>query len=121
MNALASRVNSLRRKMALELAVVRLRQLAQEFCLLWTVALSDRRPSPDSHPFFRRVVKAGFRLPTFMAVHKYLNRCRSQNTIPDGDVLLRSFLPWSATLGFVNTPANTPPQQSWAASYNTVV
>ena len=108
MNALRSRVNALRRKMALELAVLRLRAVAQEFCVQWTVALSRRRPSPGSHPFIRSVVEAGFRLPTFMAAHKYLDRCRTQDTIPDSDQLLRSLLPWSATFGPVNTPANTP-------------
>ena len=98
MHALRSRVNALRRRMALELAVVRLRRVAQEFCVQWTVARSD------SHPFVRRVVQAGFRLPTFMAVHNYLDRCRSQNATPDSDEIVRSLLPWSAALGLVDTP-----------------
>ena len=104
MYALRSRVNALRRKMALELAVVRLRRLAQEYCLQWTVALADRRPAPESHPFILRVADAGFRLPTFMAAHNYLNRCLRQDTLPDCDGLLRSLLPWSAALGPLDTP-----------------
>ena len=104
MHALRSRVNALRRRMALALAVVRLRRLAQEFCVQWTVARSDSEPPPDSHPLVRRVVDAGFRLPTFMAVHNYLDRCRSQNATPESDEIVRSLLPWSAALGPVDTP-----------------
>ena len=105
MNDLRRRVNALRRKMARKLAVVRLRRLAEEFCLQWTVARADRRPAPESHPFILRVVQAGFRLPTFMAAHNYLDRCRRQKTLPDCNALLRSLLPWSAALGPLDTPA----------------
>ena len=107
MNDLRHRVNALRRKMALALAVVRLRPLAQEFCAHWAVAQSRCQPSPKSHTFISRVVDAGLRLPTFMAAHNYLNRCRSRNTLPDCDQLLHSLLPWSATLGPFDTPDNT--------------
>ena len=75
MNQIRSRINALRRKMALEISVVRLRPLADDFCLQWSVAVSDRRPPPDDHTFIRRVADAGFRLPTFMAAHRYLTRC----------------------------------------------
>ena len=97
---LRRRVNALRRKLAIPLAIVRLRRLAQEFCLQSTVARAERQPPPGSHPFIRRVVDAGFRLPTFMAVSQYLERCRTQNIIPDSYQLLRSLIPWA--------PAMTP-------------
>ena len=98
MNDLRRRVNALRRKMARALAVVRLRPLAQEFCAQWDSALSDSRPLPQSHSFIRRVAQAGFRLPTFMAAHRYLERCRRQNALPNCYELVRSLLPWSADL-----------------------
>ena len=98
MNDLKRRVNALRRKMALALAVVRLRPLAQEFCAQWDRALSGSRPPPEPHSFVSRVGQAGFRLPTFMAAHRYLDRCRRQNALPDCYELLRSLLPWSAAL-----------------------
>ena len=99
MNDLRRRVNALRRKMARALAVVRLRPLAQEFCAQWDRALSDSRPLPEAHSFIRRVAQAGFRLPTFMAAHRYLERCRHQNALPGCHELLRALLPWSAALG----------------------
>ena len=98
MNDLKRRVNVLRRKMALALAVARLRPLVQEFCAQWDSALSGSRPLPEPHLFVSRVGQAGFRLPTFMAAHRYLDRCRRQNALPDCYELLRSLLPWSAAL-----------------------
>ena len=98
MNDLRRRVNALRRKMARALAVVRLRPLAQDFCDQWDSALSGSRPLPEPHSFVRLVAQAGFRLPTFMAAHRYLERCRRQNSLPDCHELLRSLLPWSASL-----------------------
>ena len=95
MNALRARVRALQRKMALELAVVRLRRLAGEFCLQSLVARRGHQSPPDPQAFFRRVVSAGFRLPSFMAVHKYLDRRRGDNALPDAEDLLRAFLPWS--------------------------
>ncbi len=98
MNDLRRRVNALRRKMARALAVVRLRPLAQEFCAQWDSALSGSQSLPEAHSFIRRVAQAGFRLPTFMAAHRYLERCRRRNALPNCYELLRSLLPWSAAL-----------------------
>ena len=95
LSALRARVRALQRKMVLELAVVRLRRLAGEFCLQALVARRDRQPQPDTPAFFHRVVSAGFRLPSFMAVHSYLERRRNNNALPDAEHLLRAFLPWS--------------------------
>ena len=98
MNDLRRRVNALRRKMARALAVVRLRPLAQEFCAQWDSALSGSQSLPEPHSFIRRVAQAGFRLPTFMAAHRYLERCRRRNALPNCYELVRSLLPWSADL-----------------------
>ncbi len=59
---------------ALPLAVYRLRPLAEEFCHQWSVAEADRKPAPESQPFVRKIALAGFRLPTFMELHKYKER-----------------------------------------------
>ena len=56
---------------------------------------ADRQPPPGSHAFIRRVASAGFRLPSFMAVHKYLERCRANNSLPDREDLLHALIPWS--------------------------
>ena len=115
MNQIRSRINALRRKMALEISVVRLRPVADDFCLEWSVAVSDRRTPPDDHTFIRRVVDAGFRLPTFMAAHRYLTRCLTENIVPGVEHLLGAPLPWAAVRGLVvlaDDPPPTPVPQS---------
>ncbi len=112
MNQIRSRINALRRKMALEISVVRLRPLADDFCLQWSVAVSDRKPPPDDHTFIRRVVDARFRLPTFMAAHRYLTRCLAENVVPGVEHLLGALLPWAAVRGLVVLSDDPPPMPS---------
>ena len=101
MNQIRSRINALRRKMALEISVASLRPLADDFCLEWSVAQTDRKPPPDDHTFIRRVADAGFRLPTFIAAHRYLTRCLAENVVPGVEHLLGALLPWAAVRGLV--------------------
>ena len=93
LSQLRRRVNALRRKYARDLAVVRLRPLAEEFSQQWAVSLSQRRPAPQPQPFIRRIAQSGFRLNTFMALHKYLECCRRETTIPDSPGIISSLLP----------------------------
>ena len=95
LSALSARVRALQRKLAPQLALLRLRRLAEDHCRQSSVAQADRQPPPDSHAFIRRVASAGFRLSSFMAVHKYLERCRAKNSLPDREDLLRALIPWS--------------------------
>ena len=94
MGELRARVRALQRKMARELAIVRLRRLVKEFRLQWFVALTDRQPLPEPRSFSSRVVKAGFRLPTFMEVNKYLEKCRRKRVEIENHELLRTLIPW---------------------------
>ncbi len=95
MRALQARVRALQRILAKELAVVRLRRLSGEFCIESSVSQANGQPPPQPHVFIQRVASAGFRLPSFMAVHKYLERCRVKDIIPDREDLLRSLIPWA--------------------------
>ena len=95
MAALRARVRALQRILARELAVVRLRRLSEEFCIESSVVRASAQPPPQPHAFIQRVASAGFRLPSFMAVHKYLERCRAKNILPDREDLLGSLVPWS--------------------------
>ena len=95
MRSLKARVRALQRTLAKELAVVRLRRLSGEFCLQSSVVSANGQPAPHPHAFIQRVASAGFRLPSFMAVHKYLERCRVKNILPDPEDLLRALIPWA--------------------------
>ena len=94
MGELRARVRALQRKMAKEIAIVRLHRLVSEFRLQWFVALTDRKPLPKPQSFGFRVVDAGFRLPTFTAVNRYLERCRGKKVEIEDHELLRTLIPW---------------------------
>ena len=93
LSQLRRRVNALRRKYARELAIVRLRPLAEDFSQEWAATVADRRPAPRPQPFIRRLAQHGFRLPTFIALHQYLERCRSDGKTPDCYNIIAALLP----------------------------
>ena len=95
MRALQARVRALQRTLAKELAVVRLRRLSEEFCIESSVDQASGKPPSHPHAFILRVASAGFRLQSFMAAHKYLERCRIENLLPDREGLLHSLIPWA--------------------------
>ena len=94
LSAVRRRVDAIRRKMAPYLAILRVRRLADEYSRQWTVAVADQQPPPDTHSFILRVAAAGFRLTTFMSVHKYLEECRNEHTVPEKDKMVQALLPW---------------------------
>ena len=93
LSQIRNRLIALRRKYAKELAVVRLRPLAEEFSQEWAVAVASCREAPQSHPFIRRIARHGFRLFTFMSLHEYLEGCRSRNDFPDCYSIIAALLP----------------------------
>ena len=95
MRSLQARARALQRILAKELAVVRLRRLSEEFCIESSVVQANGEPPSQPHVFIQRVASAGFRPPSFMAVHKYLERCQDRNDLPDREDLLRALIPWS--------------------------
>ncbi len=109
LSQIRNRINALRRKYAIPLTVYRLRPLAEEFCQQWAVAQAGRKPAPESRPFIRKIASAGFRLSTFMELHKYLGtfmelhkyleRRRHNNTRPDARKIIRCLLPRAAEQG----------------------
>ena len=82
MRSLQARVRALQRTLARELAVVRLNRLAGEFCLQSSVARANGQPPPQPHTFIQPVASAVFRLSSFMAAHKYLERCSDKKHPP---------------------------------------
>ncbi len=69
------RVNVLMRRSAPELAIIRLRRIAEAVSDDW-----DPDQPPEPADVIARVAKAGFRMPTFMRLRRYLD-----DTIHQGD------------------------------------
>ena len=93
--ALRSRVRALHRKLVLARAQVILYRMAEEECLEWACAQDQGQTPPEPHDFIHRVVRAGFRLPSFTGVINYLNRCHTNNQPPDTVQLYKTLIPWA--------------------------
>ena len=104
-----SRINALRRKFALEISHNRIRPIAEDFCTDSYAAAMDRKPLPDYWAFVRKVVDAGYRMPTFGAVHRYLAQCATNEVLPGVENLLRALLPWAINRGLAVRSADGPP------------
>ena len=104
-----SRINALRRKFALEISHNRLRPMVEDFCIQSYAAAMDRKPLPDGPAFLRKVADAGFRLPTYMAGHKYLAQCLADKVVPGVENLLGALLPWAIVRGLVVLSADPKP------------
>ena len=90
LSQIRNRVNALKRKYALELQIIRIHRIAEDFSLRWVRAEGDRQPLPETHAFILHIADNGFRLHTFMNLHTYLERCRTNGDTPDCWGIIRS-------------------------------
>ena len=120
--SLQARVRALQRKYAPQLAFIRLRKLAEDYVLECEKARASREqgdgeegegsgdpgcragnigtgprpkdvPQPETHTFVKKIVKAGFRLRTFAALHKCIDRFREKDAIPEPRDILLALIP----------------------------
>ena len=84
------RVNILKCRFAPELAIIKLRRVAEAVSDDWN---PDQPPEPAD--VISRIVRAGFRLPTFVRLRRYLEDTRSQGDVPEPESIVLSLLPWA--------------------------
>ena len=114
------RINALERKLAIPLAVVRMRPIAQKYCEQWEIAVAEgNEPPPATHAeamdsenktaksLIELIAEAGFRLSTWMSLAHHIQRCRQQREYPHYNDILRYLLPKAAVMGFI--PKSPPP------------
>ena len=87
---LRRRIDALKRKFAPELAILKLRRISESVADDWD---PDRPPEPAD--VIRRVADAGFRLPTFIHLRRYLDDMRRQGDVPLPASIVCSLLPWA--------------------------
>ena len=87
---LRRRVDALKRRFALELAIIKLRRIAQDISDNWI-------PSEPTDParVIDRIVKAGFRLDTFVRLRRYLDDIQREGAVPNPNIIVRKLLPWA--------------------------
>ena len=66
------------------------------------MARAAHKPVPEPHSIARRVASRGFRHLDFMALHKYVQCCRDENTLPDPHGIIRNLLPRAAPSGILD-------------------
>ena len=98
---LRSQVDALQRRLKPVLTILRLRNLAMEFCDEFDEADSQegaarrRKQSDISGKFMPRVGRAGFRLYTFMDLRNYLGLCVREEEPPDPREIVFTLIPWA--------------------------
>ena len=85
------RIDALKRKFAPELAIIRLRRIAE-------AVSDDYDPDqpPEPHDVIQRIAKAGFRLPTFMRLQRYLDDTQRREEAPEPCEIVLRLLPWAS-------------------------
>ena len=87
---LRRRIDALKLKFARELAIIKLRRIAEDVADDWTPS-----EPPEPSEVIQRIVKAGFRLPTFTRLHRYLDDVRRGGEVPYPNTMVLSLLPWA--------------------------
>ena len=90
-----NQVHSLQRKLAKELAVLRLRQIAEQIADDWTVATAEKEPLPQPHQVVLRVAREGHRLKTYMNLNRYVQRCIDEGRCLEAPQIVQALLPWA--------------------------
>ncbi len=92
-SSLRRQIEALKRKYAREIAAAVLKPVASKIVNLWDIATAKKQLKPSSLLCVGKVVKAGFRLHTFTALHIYLEDCRRYGGFPDADEIVDKLLP----------------------------
>ena len=102
---LRRQVNALMRKFAVQLAVAKLRPVADEYCDQWEELVAGDQLPPDPHRLFQKILpRETFRRQYFPAIYNYLDRCRLDRHLPHPNKILSRLVPKAAGLGLVPSP-----------------
>ena len=84
------RIAALKRRFSRELAIIKLRRVAEAVADSWTPG-----EPPEPSDVIQRIVQAGFRLPTFARLSRHLNDTQRQGDVPDAESIVLRLLPWA--------------------------
>ena len=85
------RIDALKRRFARELAIIKLRRIAEAVTDDW-----DPDQPPEPADVIGRIARAGFRLNTFMRLRRYLDDTQSREDVPEPETIVLSLLPWAS-------------------------
>ena len=84
------RIDALMRRFACELAIIELRRVAEAVADHW-----DPDQPPEPADVIQRIVRAGFRLPTFVRLRRCLDDARRKGEVPYPNEMVLALLPWA--------------------------
>ena len=90
-----NQLRQMQRKFARELAVFRLRQIAEKIAEDWTIATAEKEPLPQPHQVVLRVAREGHRLKTYMNLNRYVQQCIDEDSCLEAPQIVRALLPWA--------------------------
>ena len=99
-------VRSLERKLALPLAVIRMRRATEKICNDWAVALDAKRRKqaeslPAPHDVVMSIKKAGYAGAYINSFHSYVRRCVEKEECPQPIDMVRALLPQANKIGMI--------------------
>ena len=99
-------VRSLERKLALPLAVIRMRRATEKICNDWAVALDAKRRKqaeslPTPHDVVMSIKKAGYAGAYINSFHSYVRRCVEKEECPQPIDMVRALLPQANKIGMI--------------------
>ena len=98
---LRNQLEALERKLALPLAVIRAKRVAQDICDHWAKAQADQKPLPTPFEVVQMAREAGIRYASFMDLNLYIQRCLKEKRSPEPEGFLHSVLPRASANGMV--------------------
>ena len=95
LSQIRNQIHSMQRHFAKEMAVYRLRQLAEEIADEWELVMTDGEELPQPLQVVRRIADTGQMSHTYMQLHLYVQRCRDRGECLIPQKIVLALLPWA--------------------------
>ena len=94
-------IKYLQRRFARELAVARVRRVAQQISEEWAIAVANKKPKPDPFACVRKVTDSRAGVANPMPFHKYIESCGQNDRQPKVRDMVIALLPWAYKSGLL--------------------
>ena len=95
LSQIRNQIHSLQRRFAKELAVYRLRQIAEDIATDWEISMAEKEELPQPHQVVQRVAREGHLLKTWMNLSRYVQRCLDEKRCLIAQQIVLALLPWA--------------------------
>ena len=95
LSQIRNQIHSLQRRFAKELAVYRLRQIAEDIATDWEISMAEKEELPQPHQVVQRVAAHGHLLKTWMNLSRYVQSCLDEKRCLIPQQMVLALLPWA--------------------------